>query len=132
MFGWTARRDNTLAGDANSNTIIGGAGTTNLWGGAGNVADNLIGGSGENIFWFGKGDGADKITNAKSNDTVKLYDINLSDIISADVQNKNISVVTSSGANLSINFTDNLSSKINLADGSTWQFNNSAKNWQAV
>ena len=128
----TSTGNNSLAGDANSNTITGGAGTTNLWGGAGNVADNLIGGSGENIFWFGKGDGADKITNAKSNDTVKLYDINLSDIISADVTNKNISVVTSGGANLSINFTDNLSSKFNLADGSIWQFDNSAKNWQAV
>lgn len=126
-----ATGQNILAGNGESNLIIGSAGISSLWGGAGFVSDTLIGGAGIDMFWYGKGDGADTIINAASGDTVRLYDINLSDIISAEVSGNVISAVFSTGGTLQISSSDSLSSTFRLTDGS-WQFNHSTSSWQSV
>ena len=123
---------NILAGNSASNSIVGGAGTSSLWGGAGDVSDTLVGGEGADTFWYGKNDGADVISNSSATDTINLYNINLSDIVSANVSNNQISATFSNGAQLAINFSDSLSSKINLADNTSWQFNKTSGNWQSV
>ena len=126
----SATGENILAGNSASNLIIGGAGTSNMWGGAGSTSDTLIGGDGADTFWFGKNDGADVISNSSANDTVFLYDVNLSDITAAEILENKISLAINTGAQLAINFIDNLSSKIVFADGLSGQFDKTSGSWQ--
>ena len=120
--------NNTLAGDSNSNQITAGSGNDSLWGDKGN--DTLIGGSGQNMFWYGKNDGADVVRDAKSNDTVFLYDINLSDIVSANVSKGIISLGLNTGGQLKVYSPDTLSSTFRLADNTNWKYNHVDNYWQ--
>ena len=118
--------NNILAGDSNSNTIIGGKGTSSLWGGAGSADDVLTGGSGSNMFWYGQNEGNDTIQNAKSADTLNLYNVQLADITSIEKND--------SGWNIGI-LSNTLTIKgdmptVNLADGSSWTYNNENGSWQ--
>lgn len=118
-----------IGGNDASNVITAGSGDSSLWGGSGGV-DNLIGGAGQDIFFFGKYDGLDVISNASSSDKVHLYDVNLSDIISANVSGGVIYANFNTGGVLKINCTENLSPTFQLADGSQWKFNQSSGQWQ--
>ena len=122
--------NNTLAGDGGNNQITAGSGNDSLWGGSGGSADVLVGGSGSNMFWYGKGDGNDTIQNSKTQDVVNLYDVTLADITTAGFNGSAISVGFNTGFSLNVNVSSNLSSTFRLADGSNWQYNKSAGNWQ--
>ena len=127
----SATGQNTLAGNNASNLIIGSAGVSSLWGGAGFVSDTLIGGSGVDVFWYGKTDGTDSIIGASSGDSIKLYDINLSDIISADVSGNVVSAIFSTGGTLQISSSDTLSPTFQLTDGN-WKYNHTSGEWQTA
>ena len=117
-----------IGGNNSANQITAGSGGSSLWGGFGGD-DILTGGSGVDNFFYGKNDGADVINNASSSDFVNLYDVSLADIISANISGSQISVSLSTGNNLQINSSENLSATFNLADGS-WKFNYSSQTWQ--
>ncbi|WP_122209047.1 calcium-binding protein, partial [Pseudomonas viridiflava] len=75
--------NDVLQGGADDDVLYGGDGSDVLDGGAGN--DRLDGGAGDDIYIFGKGDGQDSIyyaneTRAGKMDTVKLTDLNASDV----------------------------------------------------
>ena len=116
-----------IGGNDASNVLTAGSGGSSLWGGTGG-ADTLNGGAGQDIFFFGKYDGLDVISNASSSDRVHLYDVNLSDIISANVSGGVIYANFNTGGVLKINCTENLSPTFQLAD-SSWQYNHSNNAW---
>lgn len=116
----SSSNNNLLYGDSASNTLIGGAGTTNLWGGESSADDLLIGGTGQNIFRYGLDEGTDTITNAKSSDTLNLYNLQVSDIINFEDYGDSFKVNFSSGV---LNINNSEIPTANLADGSTWTFN---------
>ena len=117
-----------IGGNNLSNEIFAGSGGSSLWGGSGGD-DILTGGAGQDNFFFGKSDGADIINNAGSSDVVNLYDVSLSDIISADISGSQISVTFNTGNHLQVNSAENLSATFKLADGN-WKFNHSSGQWQ--
>jgi len=117
--------ENILAGDSNSNTIKGGAGTSALWGSTSSADDLLIGGSGENTFWYGQGEGNDTVQNSKATDKINFYNVELSDITNIETVDAGIKFSIGSG---SLTVTDTLP-KIQLADGSTWTWNNENSTW---
>ena len=108
-------------------------GQSSLYGGSGGN-DTLIGGNGTDTFWFGKNDGTDVIQNASSSDTVRFYDVNLSEITSYNVSSEgNVSVGFNSGASLQVQGTsDNLTSTFQFSNGQKFNFNKSTRSWQAV
>ena len=118
---------------SSSTSIISSVGQSTLYGGSGGN-DTLIGGNGTDTFWFGKNDGTDVIKNASSSDTVKLYDVSLSEITSYNVSSEgNVSVGFSSGASLQVQGTsDNLTSTFQFANGQKFNFNKSTRSWQTV
>ncbi len=78
---------------AAAETLRGGSGDSSLWGGTGNQKDVLVGNtSGTTNFFYGKGQGSDSISGG-SNDTVNLYDMQLSDLASANVDTSNRRVI---------------------------------------
>ena len=77
--------DATLAGSAASETLRGSNGNASLWGGVGNAKDVLISNSSSTTtFFYGMGQGSDSISGG-TNDTVNLYDMQLSDLASANI-----------------------------------------------
>ena len=117
--------NNLMAGDAASNTIIGGAGSSSLWGGSGTADDVLIGGSGENIFWYGLNEGNDTLSNTKSADTLNLYNVQLSDIVSVEyLEGDAVKANFSAG---SLTFSNSSLPTVNLADGTSWSYDSSSK-----
>ena len=122
--------ENILAGNANSNLIIGGSGSNSLWGGAGNVADTLQGGDGYNMFWYGQGDGNDVITNAKESDVVNLYNIQLSQITDAQIDEEKISVTLDNGNVLNVYNSSNVTPTFQLASGEKYNYNRESGSWQ--
>lgn len=78
-------------------------------------------------FYFGKNDGS-QIFNAGSNDFVNLYDVLLSDIVSADVIGNSISINFNTGSNLQVNSAENFSPTFNLVDGN-WKYEYSSATW---
>ena len=119
---------NILVGNGGNNSITGGSGSSSLWGGNGGN-DVLTGGSGTDVFFYGKSEGADIINNASSSDVINMYDVRLSDFVSADISGKTFSFGFGGGNSLQINSSENLSATFNLADGS-WKYNHSSGNWQ--
>ena len=113
----TSAGNNLLAGDSNNNTLIGGKGNSSLWGGTGGE-DILTGGSGKNIFWYGANEGNDKITNSKSDDTLNLYNVSLSDIVSIEEIKGGLKINIASGS-LEINGAIPV---INLGDNTAWKY----------
>ncbi len=124
----SSQGNNLLAGDSGSNTLIGGSGSSSLWGGTGTASDSLIGGSGSNTFWYGLGEGNDTIQGAKSTDTLKLYNIKLSDITSIKSISGGLKFNFSSGS-LTVNGTI---PKVRLKTGSTWVYNSTSSSWKRV
>lgn len=120
----SSSNNNLLYGDSASNTLIGGAGTTNLWGGESSADDLLIGGTGQNIFRYGSGEGTDTITNAKSSDTLNLYNLQVSDIINFEDYGDSFKVTFSSGT---LNINNSEIPTANLADGTSWTFNTESR-----
>ena len=123
-----------LAGSTSSNTIKGGSGTSSLWGGSGSAGDTLLGGSGEDSFYFGKGEGNDVIQNSGNSDKVMLYNVSLSDISSAAVTGGTMNISLTDGSTLSIgNYNTNSSvNSFTLADGTSWNYSGSTKQWSKV
>ena len=120
----SSSKNNSLYGDSANNTLIGGAGTTNLWGGDSSADDLLIGGTGENIFRYGSGEGNDTITNAKSSDTLNLYNLQVSDIMDFEDYGDSFKVTFSSGI---LNINNSEIPTANLADGTSWKFDTNSR-----
>ena len=122
--------DVLMAGKADTKeTIIGGKSNASLWGGAGNTADVLKSTSGSTTdFFYGLGDGNDSISGS-ANDTVNLYNINLSDITKADINSS--SVVFTTTANNTVSVSGSVGT-FKLADGTAWTANYSSKTWSAA
>ena len=116
---------NILAGDTSCNTIIGGSGTSSLWGGSGSADDLLTGGSGQDMFWYGMNEGNDKIENAQSTDTLNLYNVSLSDIVSIEEISGGLKFNISTGS-LTVNGSI---PKVALTDGS-WTYDSANKKWE--
>ncbi len=116
----------TLAGGVGKNTIIGGKGESSLWGGAGSDNDMMQAGSGRNEFFYGLGEGNDTITGTKDSDTVNLYNLNLSDLTGAVIENNKITITQTNGQKLTVSGQANT---FTLADGSTWVADHSTKGW---
>lgn len=117
--------NNLIAGDAAGNTIIGGGGTSSLWGGAGSADDLIIGGTGENIFWYGLDEGNDTLSNTKVSDTLNLYNVTLNEV--ASVEYLEGDAVKANFASGSLTFSSSALPKINLADGTSWNYDASSK-----
>jgi len=117
-----------LGGNDASDVITAGSGGSSLWGGSGGY-DTLTGGAGQDNFFFGKYDGADIINNASASDVVRLYDVSLSDIVSANVDGNVISANFNTGGSVQIYSTENLSPTFQLAD-SAYKYNQSTGQWQ--
>ena len=116
----------TLAGGAGSNTITGGTGDSSLWGGADGSDDVLNAGSGTNTFFYGLGNGNDVVNGTKEGDTVNLFNLNLSDLTSAVIEDSKITVTQANGQTLTVNGQANT---FTLADGTTWRADHSTKTW---
>ena len=121
-----------IGSTAGSNSIYAGDGGSTLWGNSGNIVDNLVGGAGVDTFFFGKNDGSDNITNASSSDRIDLYDVSMSDIVSASESGGTITLGFSGGNTLSVQGTDGLSAKFSLADGSNYRYNRETGSWQSA
>ena len=96
--------DVLIAGTSASETILGGTNNSSLWGGVGDSKDVLVGNySGTNSFFYGMGQGSDSISGG-SNDTMNLYDINLSDLTSAkiDTSNRQVIFTTTAGHTVTV------------------------------
>ena len=125
----TGNSRNIIVGNGENNSITGGSGSSSLWGGSGNSTDILTGGSGAEMFFYGKNDGADIINNASSSDIINLYDISLSDFVTADISGNTFSFTFNTGNSLQITSSENLSATFNLAD-SSWKYDHSSRSWQ--
>ena len=119
-----------VGSDDGSNVIFAGNDGSNLWGNTGNATDVLIGGAGYDTFFTGKYEGNDAIQNASSADSVNLYDVTLSDISFAAEDNGILGIAFNTGNVITIQSTDYISAKINLADGSSYRYNHATKSWQ--
>ena len=84
------------------------------------------------MFWFGKGEGSDVIDDCNDNDLVNLWSINLSDVMSFDVDdNDNISVGFSDGNRLKVNTTGS-STTFQLADVGRWKLDHGSRSFSYV
>lgn len=121
-----------LAGNNQSNKIEAGSGDCDIWGGwLGD--DTMIGGAGSDTFWYGKNEGNDTIENISSSDTVKLFDIGLSDISGIDFNNNNILLNFYGGGSLNILDGKTAGNVFILgSDNSSWKYDNSNGNWNLV
>ena len=117
---------NILAGNNLNNEIIAGSGNSSMWGGDTGSNDVLTGGSAANMFWYGLGEGNDVINNADSNDTVNLYNIGLTDIVSVEDFQSGLKINMSSGS-LTINATE--TPKVMLASGAAYRYDRSSSTW---
>lgn len=121
-----------VGSDFGSNTIHAGNGGSILWGYFGNHADTLIGGGGEDRFFLGKYEGNDRIENASYVDSVNLYDATLSDLVAGNIDGNTISLTFNTGNTFTVQSTDAVSARFNLADGSAYRYNHSTKSWQGA
>lgn len=120
-----------IAGNENANAIYAGTNGNSLWGGSGfSTPDILFGGAGNDTFLTGKNDGVDLIFNATSNDIINLYNTNLSDITTFNIDANSINLGYNTGNVTAVASNEVLSPKFRLADGSSWQFNRSTYAWQ--
>ena len=121
-----------VGSDDGSNTIIAGNDGSNLWGNRGWATDVLIGGTNGDTFFTGKSEGNDAIQNAAAADSVNLYDVSLSDITFTDESNGTLGIAFNTGSVITIQSTDFISARINLADGNSYRFNHQTKSWQGA
>ena len=111
------------------NELIAGSGGSLMWGGVGGN-DTLVGGYGLDNYFFGNYDGGDVINNSYQNDTIFLYDVNLSDIAAVSYGTNQVNLNFSSGGNLQVNSIDNYSPTFQLANGSKVKCDTHTQAWQ--
>ena len=121
-----------VGSDAGSNVIFAGNSGSDLWGNTGNAFDLLIGGTGYDTFFVGKYDGNDAIQNAAAADSINLYDVRLSDITLTAEDNGTLGIAFNTGNVITIQSTDFISAKFNLADGNSYRYNHATKSWQGA
>lgn len=120
-----------IAGNENTNAIYAGNGGNVLWGGSGFFTnDYLVGGAGADIFMAGKGDGNDVIMNTDVNDTVNLYDANLSDIVSFYGDANSLVLGFNTGNAVAVASNEVFSPKFQLASGESYRYNRATAAWQ--
>ncbi|MBQ9486392.1 MAG: hypothetical protein IJU91_01130 [Selenomonadaceae bacterium] len=118
--------DNQLAGNANDNEIRAGSGNNLLWGQGGN--DTLFGGAGTNTFFYGLNEGNDVIYNSALTDKINLYNVSLTDIVSAKEIGDNLLIEMSGGETLRI-VGENGASNFTFSDGSSYTYNRENNTW---
>lgn len=123
---------NTLMGSSDPNVIYGGSGVSTLWGGTGVATDTLIGGEGPEIFRCGKNEGSDIVYTNQGHDVISLYDVNLSDITSAEVVGEVIAIGFNTGTFLNVHNTAEVTSIFQLSDGRRYNYNRSTNQWQGA
>ena len=119
--------DNQLAGNSSDNEIRAGSGNDLLWGGSGGN-DELYGGSGTNTFFYGLNEGNDIIFNSALSDRINLYNVSLSDIVSAKEIGDNFLIDMLDGGSLRI-VGQNGASNFTLSDGSSYTYNRENHTW---
>ena len=82
--------------NTNGNQLCGGVGGT----------DTLKGGTGDDTFFFGSGDGVDAVTGNGGKDVVKLYNVNVADLVFAD----------DAAAGLKVTFKNNSTDSLDIVD----------------
>ncbi|MBQ9487817.1 MAG: hypothetical protein IJU91_08490 [Selenomonadaceae bacterium] len=125
--------DVDLAGNSEDNEIHSGSGNNRIWGGIGGN-DKLYGGSGLNTFFYGVSgvnEGNDSIYNSNASDTVNLFNISLTDILSADEIDDNFVINMVDGNSLSI-FGPNGASNFVLGQGPTYHYDRATHTWSQV
>ena len=121
--------NNTLAGGTDSdNEIIAGSGSDSLWGGAGTGNDTLIGGEGDNTYFYGNNNGNDVIVNSVATDSINLYDVSLTDIVSANEVGSDF-VINMRGGNSLVVQGQNGASNFILSDQSAYNYNRETHVW---
>lgn len=123
---------NTLMGSADPNVIYGGSGVSTLWGGTGVATDTLIGGEGPETFRCGKNEGSDIVYTNQGHDVISLYDVNLSDITSAEVVGEVVAIGFNTGTFLNVHNTAEVTSIFQLSDGKRYNYNRSTNQWQGA
>ena len=116
-----------LAGNSKNNKFIASNGNSSLWGGNGGD-DTLVGGEGYDTFFYGYGGGDDVIEGVNSNDLVRVYDINVSQITDFDVTTNNIKVTFNDGGKLNLN-TENTSTQFMLDDENVYVLDQTTRTW---
>ena len=116
-----------LAGNSKNNKFIASNGNSSLWGGNGGD-DTLVGGEGYDTFFYGYGGGDDVIEGVNSNDLVRVYDINVSQITDLDVTTNNIKVTFNDGGKLNLN-TENTSTQFMLDDENVYVLDQTTRTW---
>ena len=120
--------NNNIAGQTNRNIEIkSGSGNSTLWGGSGMSDDTLIGGDGIDRFMFGRQEGNDLIIGAGDNDTVDLYNINLTDLTAIEPEGSSFTARFNNGEYSLTLENYSASTTFRLADNSTWNY--SKKEW---
>ena len=117
-----------LGGNTQANYICAGSGGDTLWGAAND--DVLIGGAGADNFWYSANEGVDLITNADWLDTVTLYNISLRNIEAIHAEMGMVVVAQDANNAVTIQFNENYSPLIKLADGSQYRYNSASNSWQ--
>lgn len=74
-------------------------------------------------------DGSDIILNATENDTINLYDVNLSDVTYFNATEGNFTLGFSTGTWLNVQDKGSITPTMQLADGSRYAFNRSTGSW---
>ena len=121
-----ASGDNQLAGNAEDNKIRAGSGNDLLWGAGGN--DELYGGSGDNTYYYGVNEGSDVIYNSVATDKVDLYNVSLTDIVSANEVGQNFVLNMAGGESLTI-VGQNGASNFRLSDNSEYHYSREDHSW---
>lgn len=119
--------NNTLYGNASDNEIRAGVGSNELWGGAGN--DVLYGGGGaQDTYRYGVNEGNDIIYNSVSTDKVDLYNVSLTDIVSAKEVGQDLVINMAGGESLTV-VGKNGASNFVLSDSSAYNYNRESHSW---
>ena len=114
-----------LVGNNANSVIRASESNSSLWGGA-TGDDTLIDSDNYNEFFYLKDNSNDTYTN--ENDIIKLCDISLEDISSADLEGLSINIKFADGGSLSTKAFGNVT--FELSDGSKWQANTVRHKWK--
>ena len=109
----------TLVGNGYNNAIYAAQGNSSLWGGNSATNDTLVGGDGADMFFYGvrgTSEGNDTISGITEDDTVNLFNVQLSDI---DFNN---TTVTSS--TITVKFNNGTGSLTMANNGQSFVLNN--------
>ncbi len=92
----------------------------------------MIGGEGPETFRCGKNEGSDVVYTNQGHDVISLYDVNLSDITSAEVVGEVIAIGFNTGTFLNVHNTAEVTSIFQLSDGKRYNYNRSTNQWQGA